>query len=241
MHWLQDSMPDTLSRPSYTSAGTLVRILRTELLATAEGAFFSSSQDLITRFRISRSTLRQAIRVLEHEQLLVSKRGVSGGFFAARPKVNLVVAAMSSYLFAKEVRLSEFITVARPLNTELARLASACTDQDLRDRLAETLANNWKAPFEDWNEVLRADRALEDLLGTMADSVMIKLLLQLIYQVGLKKYTIDSGPDPRGRLEAWRLQRLALGEAIHARDTTTAVAVAARHYDIIEPWLREVA
>ena len=224
------------TKSGYTTARTIIQLMRKELLAAPEGAFIGSVNDLMTRFGISRSTIRQAVRVLEHEQLLISKRGVSGGFYVGRPRIDSIVAATATYLHSRQVGMRDFIAIARTLNIELARLAALSTNQTLREKLAQSLADVWSIEFTVQRELVRADRALEGLLAEMAASPVIELFLKVVYDLGIQTLTDGQGPNSLERMEQWRLQRLDLCEAVLAGNAEAAVKIASRHYDIVDDW-----
>ena len=227
----------TKAKNGYTTANEIARILREELLSAKQGAFIGSANDLMARYGISRSTMRQAVRVLEHEQLLISKRGISGGFYVGRPRIDSVVAACASYLHFRNVTVKDLIAVARTLNVELARLAAQCTDTDLRGTLARSLDENWRQDFASTAALVRAGRELEGLLSAMAGSPVIELLLKVVYDLGIKSSTSTQVPNTPERIAVWRQHRLELCEAILAGDVDWAEKVGRRHYDIVETWL----
>jgi GntR family transcriptional regulator, transcriptional repressor for pyruvate dehydrogenase complex len=224
-------------KSGYTTARTIIKILRPELLAAPEGAFIGSVNDLMTRFGISRSTMRQAVRVLEHEQLLISKRGVSGGFFVGRPRIDSIVSSTATYLHSRHVGIRDFIAVARTLNTEMARLAAQSTNQVLRDRLTKLLSDKWQNDFATQLDLVRADRDLEGVLAQMAASPVIELLLRVVYDLGIRTLSAAQGPNSASRRKLWQSQRLALCEAVLDGDANAAVKIASRHYDIVSEWL----
>lgn len=59
------------------------------LRLAADGAAPRSEDELLERYGVSRPTLRQAARILEHEQLIDVRRGVNGGFLAAHQRGSL--------------------------------------------------------------------------------------------------------------------------------------------------------
>ncbi|MDR3386348.1 MAG: FCD domain-containing protein [Rudaea sp.] len=228
---------ETAAKPGYKTALTIVRTLRAELLGLPEGAFIGSVTDLMTRFGISRSTMRQAVRVLEHEQLLISKRGVSGGFYVGRPRIDSIVAATATYLHSRQAGIKDFIAVARTLNIEMARLAAMCSDQERRDRLTRFLDEVWSHKFGSSTDLVRADRVLESLLADMADSPLIDLFLKVVYELGIKSSTPEQTPNTPKRIKEWQKQRRELCDAVLAGDGAAAIRIGARHYDIVQTWL----
>jgi len=62
-----------------------------------------SESELCTRFDVSRPTLREALRLLEAQQLITITRGATGGARCARPDEEMVATHMGVYLEAHRV------------------------------------------------------------------------------------------------------------------------------------------
>lgn len=102
--------------------------------------------DLSAQYGVSRSTVREALRVLASQNLIATTRGVSGGSFVAYPNPEQI----SGYLEAS-LRL-----LAQADNLTIAQLAEA---RDLLEVPAAGLA-----------AVRRSDGQLEELRGTLYDA-----------------------------------------------------------------------
>ncbi len=87
---------DTLKAKSPIDAAA--DALRSVALEAAEGEFLGSEDDLIARIGAARVTMRQAARLLEREGLLRTRRGINGGYFAARPNSEMVESVVCTYL-----------------------------------------------------------------------------------------------------------------------------------------------
>src|SRR3569623_1918283 len=72
--------------------------LRSIVLGTPEGTLLGSEEALIKRLDVSRATVRQVARLLEREGLLLVRRGINGGYFAARPDARTIESTVSAYL-----------------------------------------------------------------------------------------------------------------------------------------------
>ena len=72
--------------------------LRSIVHSAEEGALLGSEEALVTKLGVSRATVRQAARLVEREGLLRVRRGINGGYFAARPDAHSIKAAVSSHL-----------------------------------------------------------------------------------------------------------------------------------------------
>lgn len=102
--------------------------------------------ELSAQYGVSRSTVREALRVLASQNLIATTRGVSGGSFVAYPNPEQI----SGYLEAS-LRL-----LAQADNLTIAQLAEA---RDLLEVPAAGLA-----------AVRRSDGQLEELRGTLYDA-----------------------------------------------------------------------
>lgn len=98
--------------------------------------------ELTTRMRVSRGTLREALRVLSSQKLLTSQRGVAGGTFVAEPSPDDVVTHLQTsltLLSRSRISVTQLLEVRGLLEVPAAGLAARHrTDHDLQ-RMAETI------------------------------------------------------------------------------------------------------
>lgn len=80
------------------------RIIRGEL---TEGTMLPSEQELVHQFGVSRPTLREAIRILESEQLLEITRGLRGGARVLKPHMDVAARYFGFLLQAQGINLPE--------------------------------------------------------------------------------------------------------------------------------------
>lgn len=89
-----------------------------------EGDRLPPERELAVMFAVSRNTVREALRSLEHAGLVALEPGVSGGAFI-RNSVTKVVAMAMADLFRLDVVSAANLTEARTIiGSEIARLAS---------------------------------------------------------------------------------------------------------------------
>ena len=62
------------------------------------GAVFGSEAELLTRYRISRAVLREAVRLLEHHAVARMRRGPGGGLVVTRPDPQASIDTMALHL-----------------------------------------------------------------------------------------------------------------------------------------------
>ncbi|GII86132.1 GntR family transcriptional regulator [Sphaerisporangium siamense] len=88
---------DRVAAPAYQD---LADRLREQILAgdLKPGDRLPVEPDLCTMYGVSRSTVREALRVLSSERLLVTRRGVAGGSFVTRPEPEHISSYLQSSL-----------------------------------------------------------------------------------------------------------------------------------------------
>lgn len=109
-----------------TAAQATAAAMRKDVLATGEdGLFLGSEHELLERYGVSRPTLRQAARILEHEQLITVRRGVNGGIFTRLPTSEAVTRVAAVFLQANNTTVDELYTAVSSISTAIARMAAA--------------------------------------------------------------------------------------------------------------------
>jgi DNA-binding FadR family transcriptional regulator len=92
------------------------------------GEVLGSETHLLARYQVSRAVFREAVRLVEHQQVARTRRGPGGGLVITEPTVGAVVDAVVLYLYRVDARLDE-VFVARTILEELAlQLASERAD-----------------------------------------------------------------------------------------------------------------
>jgi GntR family transcriptional regulator, transcriptional repressor for pyruvate dehydrogenase complex len=84
-----------------------------------EGALLPPESELMTRFGVSRPTLREAFRVLESESLIEVQRGVRGGARFTRPKRETLARYAGLILEYEDVTLKDVYDARATLETPM--------------------------------------------------------------------------------------------------------------------------
>jgi DNA-binding FadR family transcriptional regulator len=93
------------------------------------GEVLGSEADLLERYHVSRAVFREAVRLVEHQQVARTRRGPGGGLVITEPTVGAVSDAVVLYLHRVDATLDE-IFEARIVLEELAcQLAAERTDE----------------------------------------------------------------------------------------------------------------
>jgi DNA-binding FadR family transcriptional regulator len=229
------------SQPNERAPRLAARILRAEILACDENAYLGSEIDLMERLQLSRSTLRQAARILEQEQLLTVRRGIGGGYFCRRPDATGIANAASLYLRLQNTTFLDVLHSANLINMEIARLAARSSGKRHRAVLAGMLERwrPWASQPPGMAQFVEADKQLVELLADMANNAALTMFLQTVWRFGITESQVDIfGNYPERRGEVLR-RRIALMEAVMDSDADIAALIAHRINTLVTGWVKK--
>src|SRR5215472_2119062 len=148
------------------------RILRGDF---PEDTALPPERELVKQTRMSRATVREALRILEGQGLLRSKTGRAGGAYVSRPGHDSMADSVELLIRARQIRIPALLETREAIEPFCAQLAAKHrTDEDLRrleaaneamaaaDMLAEFLRAN-----VDWHVAVAAAGHNELLTGFM--------------------------------------------------------------------------
>jgi DNA-binding FadR family transcriptional regulator len=156
------------------------RIIRGEL---TEGDVLSSEADLLTQFGVSRPTLREAIRVLESESLVVVKRGSRGGIEVSVPRVEKAAHYAGLLLEYRRATTADVFTAAAAIEGPcVAMLSRNRSADDLKRLRAAVAAENYVRdnPEELLEQQNDFHRLVVDLAGNQTLTVLSDVLRHII-------------------------------------------------------------
>ncbi len=94
------------------------------------GEVLGSETDLLDRYQVSRAVFREAVRLVEHQQVARTRRGPGGGLVITEPTVGAVVDAVVLYLYRVDARLDEIFEARIILEVLACQLASERADEN---------------------------------------------------------------------------------------------------------------
>ena len=140
------------------------------------GEVLGSEADLLERYEVSRAVFREAVRLVEHQQVARTRRGPGGGLVITEPTVGAVIDAVVLYLHRVDARLNE-IFEARIILEEIAcQLAAERTDENDLAELRHFAENDPVEPGSD-------PRELHALLGAMSRNAGLELFIDVFNRV----------------------------------------------------------
>jgi DNA-binding FadR family transcriptional regulator len=136
----------------------LARELRERILSgeLREGAVLPAERELVKQTQMSRATVREALRILEVQNLVRVKAGRAGGAFVQRPTTASMANSVSMLIRGRQIKLADLMETREALEPFCAELAAAKrTEADLAtlDLANEAIAD----PGADLSRFLQAN------------------------------------------------------------------------------------
>ncbi len=207
------------------------RIIRGEL---TEGETLPRETELIQQFGVSRPTLREAIRVLESESLVLVKRGARGGIEVSVPRVETAAHYAGLLLEYQQATLADVFGAAAAIEGPcVAMLARNRTADDL-NRLREAVAGEralGKAPADLLERQNDFHRVLIEMAGNQTLTVLSDVLRHII-EVATERYVTDpafGGADKNPAAKAATRTHEKVIELIANKDAVAAETLWRKH------------
>jgi len=156
------------------------------------GKMIGQEKELIKHYGTSRWVVRQAIRMLEVQSVLRSKRGQGGGVRIARPDPEYAIATAETYLSAIGMRPEPFADLWFNLLTSVAKPAARCATPDSVQPLRDHLAFVEKLTFEDLRSGLPN---FYFILTDVAKNKVFRLIMMIIARYLMNFKVRVSRPD----------------------------------------------
>ena len=223
--------------------GTTVRPPAYQLLADELRAEITSGRlqrgerlppepELCVRTGVSRSTVREALRLLASQHLIVTTRGVTGGSFVAHPDAAQLSEALSTGLTllanSAGVGMADLLELRRALEVPAAGLAATRrTDA----HLAEVAAALFDPDLDDFHVMLTAHSLYHAAVARATGNPLFELVTKPLYDITCGEEIVDNlPPDYWVRIDTDHRELL---DCLRRGDPDAATTVARRHLDYI--------
>jgi DNA-binding FadR family transcriptional regulator len=140
------------------------------------GEVLGSETDLLERYQVSRAVFREAVRLVEHQQVARTRRGPGGGLVITEPTISAVIDAVVLYLHRVDARLDEIFEARIILEELAAQLASERTVEHELDELRRFAQSDPVEPARD-------PRELHALVAIMSHNAGLELFVDVFNQV----------------------------------------------------------
>jgi GntR family transcriptional regulator, transcriptional repressor for pyruvate dehydrogenase complex len=200
------------------------RILRGDF---AEGVALPSERDLMAQTRMSRTTVREALRILEVQGLVRIRAGRAGGAFVQRPGQESVASSISLLIRGRHIRLAAVRDAREAIEPVCAQLAAAHRTPD--DLAALEAANAVIAdPDSTLEEFLQANVDWHIAVATATGNELITAFMTALSRAIYTSTESDAFVDAEVRRITARAHRSIAG-AIEKRDAAAAARRMTRH------------
>jgi GntR family transcriptional repressor for pyruvate dehydrogenase complex len=200
--------------------------LREIVLAGEPGVQIGSLREVAGLLGVGIVTVQQAARILEHEGLLLVKRGPGGGYYGARPDDAALERSIAAWLRVHGSGRHEALEMITLLEVELSTAAAACDDENLRGQLRD-IAGRVEGCATTEERV-----AFEEDLQALMFRMVERPLIELLSRVTLRHYKAQPLPaifPGEDGIATWKAGRRRIIAAILARDVALTRFESDRH------------
>jgi GntR family transcriptional repressor for pyruvate dehydrogenase complex len=188
--------------------------------------------ELCVKTGVSRSTVREALRLLASQHLIVTTRGVTGGSFVAHPDAEQLADALATGFTlltnSADVGLADMLELRRALEVPAAGLAAQRRDQEHLLELRTTLFDPLVDGFE---TMMAAHAAFHSTVAKATGNPLFELVVRPLYQAS---YGEDvTGNLPLGYWERIDADHRSMIDCLAERDVEAATREASAHLDYI--------
>ena len=189
-----------------------------------------AERNLAEQFKVSRSSVREAIRSLELQGLVISKRG--SGTFINTDNLDSVLALIAANLNANSDNLPDVFEMRHLLEPPIAALAAErATTEDVQ-QLREILEQQ-RRQIEAGETGVESDTAFHFALASAThNSALIKVVsaVEDILQLSRGRSLQEPGRPQRSLASHWEIL-----ETIESRDSQNAQRAMEHHLSTVEP------
>ena len=210
------------------ASDVLANELRERILSGefAEGTPLPPERELVVQTRMSRATVREALRILEAQGLLRIKPGRAGGAFVRHPGKESVASSVGMLIRGRRIRFADVLETREAIEPSCARLAARNrTDDDL-------------LVLDEANQAIAASSGLEEFLSVNVDwhvavatATHNEILTGIMTALSRAIYTATNNEqfiDARIREVTAKAHR-SITQAIRDQDPDAAVRRMSRH------------
>jgi GntR family transcriptional repressor for pyruvate dehydrogenase complex len=193
--------------------------------------------ELCVKIGVSRSTVREALRLLASQHLIVTTRGVTGGSFVAHPDAEQLADSLSTgfalLTHSAAVGLADLLELRRALEVPAAGLAAVRREES---HLVELRGALFDPGIDDFETMLAAHSAFHRAVAKATGNPLFELVGRPIYQAAYGEEVIGALPEGYWiRIDA---DHRAILDCLAAQDAEGATRAAAEHLDYIARTLR---
>ena len=191
-----------------------------------EGTPLPPERELVVQTRMSRTTVREALRILEVQGLIRIKAGRAGGAFVQQPGNESVANSLELLIRGRQIRLAAVHETREAIEPSLARLAALHRTAEDLQRLEE--ANDALAAIGSVDEFLQANVDWHVAVATASHNEILTGIMIALSRAIYTTTNTEGFVDDEIRAATVRAHR-SVTRAIKERDPDAAVRRMNRH------------
>ena len=189
------------------------------------GSPLPSEPEIIEQSGLGRASVREALRILEAQGLVVIRRGPSGGIFVAQPDPSALGRTLAPMLTLANAPLSELTFYRKTVEPAAAALAAENADPDGKQRLVDLAEHNPGLGFG--NEV-----AFHELVAELSGNLLLRVLVKAPHD--LLREHLKSERIPQADVDEANSAHRAIARAVAVGDGSRASRAMLRHVTAFE-------
>ncbi len=149
-----------------------------------QGDRLPPERDLCEAFNISRGTLREALRVLEHKGLIEIRLGTGGGAVVKGAGMEQLVETLTLLIRFGKVSISDIGEFRAGIEGQIATLAAQkASDNDIvaLEKLLGKLNKLKKAGVSVWDDFLRVDQEIHREIARISGNLLYKYVGDVVH------------------------------------------------------------
>jgi DNA-binding FadR family transcriptional regulator len=187
------------------------------------GEVLGPSTEFLERYEVSRAVFREAVRILENQQVARTRRGPGGGLVVVQPSVHGIIDAAILYLYRVDARLDEVFEARIVLEEAVVEMVPVRIDDQCRQHLSTLLDDEKSGRVTD-------PRAFHSLLASLTGNPALELFVDILSRVSTF-YLRDPGADRAGVSDRTRRAHHDIARAVLDGDITLARKRMRRHLE----------
>ncbi|OWU83419.1 GntR family transcriptional regulator [Oceanicola sp. 22II-s10i] len=189
--------------------------------------------ELMERFGMAKGTIREAMRILEAQGLIVTRTGPGGGNFVHEVSQERARALLGNYFYFRDLTLHDIYQLRRLLEPELAASLAGRLDEERLVRLEAVIATYPRpsTSVEEEREQHVSSLRFHQLLASFAGNELLGFLIGFMAQI-LSDLTVYRKLYEPPNHELWakgRAYQMELVEALRIGDADRARLVMSDH------------
>ena len=202
------------------------------------GAKLPNEAAMIDLFGVSKGTVREALRILEAQGLIVTKTGPGGGSLVDKVSEDRARSLLANYFYFQDLSLHDIYQLRKLLEPEMAAsLAGTLSDAQLQE-LSDLIGSHARpaTSAEEEKQEHIASLAFHARLADFASNRLLSFMIGFMARI-LTDMTVYRKLYDKPNTELWekgRASQLDLVEALRRADANAARRIMAEHMNTAE-------